>query len=61
LDAHNRYRDEQLRKGRAIFAGGMNGDYWDSVALIVFEASSQAEAEAIVAGDPAVKAYVFQA
>jgi uncharacterized protein YciI len=33
---------------------------WDNVALIVFEAASQDEAEEIVAKDPAVKAYVFQ-
>jgi uncharacterized protein YciI len=39
----------------------MNGNYWDNVALIIFEAPSQAEAEAIVANDPAVKVYAFQA
>jgi uncharacterized protein YciI len=61
LDAHSRYWDEKLHEGRAILAGGMNGDYWDNVALIIFEAPSQKEAEAIVAADPAVKAYVFQA
>lgn len=61
LAAHSRYWDEQLRNGRAIFAGGMNGDYWDNAALIVIEASSQSDAEAIVKNDPAVMAYVFQA
>jgi uncharacterized protein YciI len=61
LDAHSRYWQDQLRAGRAILAGGMNGDYWDNVALIIFEAASQTEAESIVANDPAVKAYVFQA
>jgi uncharacterized protein YciI len=61
LEEHSRYWKEQLRQGRAILAGGMNGDYWDNVALIIFEAGSQAEADAIVANDPAVKAYVFQA
>lgn len=61
LSAHSQYWAQQLRQGRALFAGGMNGDYWDNVALIVFEAGSQSEAEAIVASDPAVKSYVFQA
>lgn len=61
LEGHSRYWKEQLRQGHAILAGGMDGDYWDNVALIIFEASSQAEADAIVANDPAVKAYVFQA
>jgi len=61
LEEHSRYWKEQLRQGRAILAGGMDGDYWDNVALIIFEAGSQAEADAIVANDPAVKAYVFQA
>ena len=45
----------------ALLAGGMNGDYWDNVALIVFEADSEAEAQRIVKDDPAVKSYVFQA
>lgn len=61
LTEHSHYWHEQLIEGRAILAGGMNGDYWDNVALIVFEATSQADAEALVASDPAVKAYVFQA
>jgi uncharacterized protein YciI len=61
LEGHSHYWQEQLRQGRAILAGGMDGDYWDNVALIIFEAPSQAEAESIVANDPAVKAYVFQA
>jgi uncharacterized protein YciI len=61
LEEHSRYWNEQLREGHAILAGGMNGDYWDNVAPIIFEAHSQAEAESIVAQDPAVKAYVFQA
>jgi uncharacterized protein YciI len=61
LTEHGKYWDEQLKAGRAILAGGMNGDYWDNVALIIFEASSQAEADMVVKNDPAVKAYVFQA
>lgn len=61
LSEHSQYWHEQLRQGRAILAGGMGGDYWDNTALIVFEAASETEAEAIVAADPAVKAYVFQA
>ena len=61
LSEHGRYWHEQLSQGRAILAGGMNGEYWDNAALIIFEAASQKEAEAIVAADPAVKAYVFQA
>jgi uncharacterized protein YciI len=61
LGEHSRYWQDRLHEGRAILAGGMNGDYWDNVAIILFEASSQAEADQIVAADPAVKAYVFQA
>ncbi|MEP7157751.1 MAG: S1/P1 nuclease [Betaproteobacteria bacterium] len=61
LTAHSVYWQEQLKAGRALFSGGMNGDYWDNMALIVFEAGSQEEADAIVAADPAVKAFVFQA
>ena len=61
LAAHGKYWSEQLKAGRAILAGGMKGDYWDNVALIVFEAKSLEEAERIVKSDPAVKAYVFQA
>ena len=61
LAEHSRYWHDRLSEGRAILAGGMNGDYWDNVALIIFEANSQAEADATVAADPAVKAYVFQA
>lgn len=61
LGEHSKYWDEQLKSGRAIFAGGMNGEYWDNAAMIVFEAPSQQEAEAMAKNDPAVKAYVFQA
>ncbi len=61
LDAHSAYWADQLRRGRAVLAGGMDGDYWDNVAMIIFEAASREEAEAIVAADPAVRAYVFQA
>jgi uncharacterized protein YciI len=61
LAAHGKYWSEQLKAGRAILAGGMKGDYWDNVALFVFEAKSLEEAERIVKSDPAVKAYVFQA
>ena len=61
LDGHSAYWREQLKQGRAVMAGGMNGDYWDNAAVIVFEAPTLKEAEAIVAADPAVRAYVFQA
>ncbi len=61
LGGHGKYWSEQLKAGRAIFAGGMKGDYWDNVALIVFEAKSLEDAQRIVKSDPAVKAYVFQA
>jgi uncharacterized protein YciI len=61
LSAHSKYWQAQLKSGHAILAGGMNGDYWDNVALIVFEASSLSEAQQMVKDDPAVKAYVFQA
>lgn len=61
LGAHSKYWEGQLKSGRAVFGGGMDGEYWDNAALIVFEAASQQEAESIVKSDPAVKAFVFQA
>ncbi len=61
LAAHSEYWSQQLKDGKALFAGGMNGDYWDNAALIVFEAESEAQAQRIVKEDPAVQAYVFQA
>jgi uncharacterized protein YciI len=61
LAAHGEYWSKQLKEGRALLAGGMKGDYWDNVALIIFEAGSQAEADRIAKDDPAVRAYVFQA
>lgn len=61
LAAHGEYWAKQLAEGRAILAGGMDGDYWDNVALIVFEAESEEQAQKIAKADPAVKAYVFQA
>lgn len=61
LAGHGEYWARQRQEGRAILAGGMKGDYWDNVALIIFQAESEDEARAIVKADPAVKAYVFQA
>jgi uncharacterized protein YciI len=61
LGAHGEYWSKQLKAGKALLAGGMKGDYWDNVALIIFEAGSQAEADRIAKDDPAVRAYVFQA
>jgi uncharacterized protein len=61
LAGHGEYWAKQLKEGRAVLAGGMKGDYWDNVALIVFEAESEEQAQKIVKADPAVKAYVFQA
>jgi len=61
LAAHGEYWQKQLKEGRAVLAGGMKGDYWDNVAMIIFEAGSEAEAQQIAKNDPAVKAYVFQA
>ena len=61
LAGHSAYWQEQLKAGRALVAGGMKGEYWDNMALIIFEAASQQEADALVAADPAVKAFVFQA
>ena len=61
LKEHGLYWQKQLQGGTALLGGGMNGDYWDNVALIVFEAASEAQAKEIVANDPAVKAFVFQA
>jgi len=61
LSAHGEYWAKQLAEGRAMLAGGMDGDYWDNVAMIVFEAESLEQAQQIVKADPAVKSYVFQA
>ncbi|MEA2336089.1 MAG: hypothetical protein QOE82_96 [Thermoanaerobaculia bacterium] len=61
LNGHVKYWNDQRAAGRAVFAGGMNGDYWDNVALIILDVPTEAEAKALVAADPAVKAYVFQA
>jgi len=47
LGAHSDYWTKQLKGGRAVLAGAMNGDYWDNSAMIVFEAASQEEAEAL--------------
>jgi uncharacterized protein YciI len=60
---HNSHRgnwSKQIKAGRPLLAGGMNGDYWDSVALIIFEAVSEEEAETVVKKDPAVTAHVFR-
>jgi uncharacterized protein YciI len=61
LDGHVAYWQRLLEQGTVILTGGMKGDYWDNVALIVFEAPSQEEAERLMKDDPAVKAYVFEA
>ena len=61
IEGHSTYWTEQLKSGRAITAGAMNGDYWDNAAIIVFEAASPEEAETIMKNDPAVNAHVFQA
>jgi len=61
LAGHSRYWSGMVRKGTALFAGGMGGDYWDNAALIVFEAESMEAAQEIANQDPAVKAFVFQA
>lgn len=61
IEGHSGYWTQQLKQGHAIFAGAMNGEYWDNAAMIVFEAASQQEAEAVVKKDPAVQAHVFQA
>jgi uncharacterized protein YciI len=61
IGGHSMYWAQQLKAGHPITAGAMDGDYWDNVALIVFEAASSEEAESIVRADPAVRAHVFQA
>jgi uncharacterized protein YciI len=61
LDAHSAYWDAQLKAGHAVLAGAMGGDYWDNVAMVIFEADSLQDAERIANDDPAVKAYAFQA
>ena len=61
LKGHSEYWAEQLASGTALFAGGMEGEYWDNAAFIVFEAESLEAAQRIVAQDPAVESYVFEA
>jgi hypothetical protein len=45
LEAHAEYWSKQLKAGRAILAGGRDDDYWDNVALIVFETDSLEQAK----------------
>jgi uncharacterized protein YciI len=61
LQGHSDYWSAQLKQGRAILAAAMNGDYWDNVAFVIFEAGSLEEAQKVAAEDPAVKTYNFQA
>lgn len=61
LEGHSQYWEQQLKAGRGVLAGAMGGDYWDNVALVVFEADSLDQAQQIAAADPTVKAYAFQA
>src|SRR5437763_8346017 len=48
LSGHVRYWNDQRTAGRAVFAGGMNGDYWDNVAIIILDVATEAEAKALV-------------
>jgi uncharacterized protein YciI len=61
LDAHSAYWSRQLRAGHALLAGGMGGDYWDNVAIIVVQVPTLADAQRLVDNDPAVIAHAFQA
>lgn len=61
LEDHARYWGDQLKQGHTLIAGAMGGEYWDNAAVIVFDAPTRDAAEALVAADPAVRAYVFQA
>jgi uncharacterized protein YciI len=61
LSGHSAYWDKLRGEGRAIMAGGMRGEYWDNVAMIIFRAQSESEAKQLVQQDPAVRAHVFQA
>jgi hypothetical protein len=61
LLGHVTYWSEQFDRGTVVLTGGMGGDYWDNVALIVLNVADRAEADALIAGDPAVKAFVFPA
>jgi len=61
LDGHSQYWEQQLKAGHALLAGAMGGDYWDNVALVVFEAESLEQAQQVAQADPAVKAFAFQA
>ena len=61
LAGHSEYWDDEPLASNAILGGGMRGEQWDNVALIIFRASSTEQAQRIVRDDPAVKAHVFQA
>ena len=61
LNGHVKYWRDKLAEGPALFAGGMEGDFWDNASSSVFEAASREEAQAMVDADPAVRAFVFQA
>jgi uncharacterized protein YciI len=61
LDAHVAFWNRKRDAGVAVLAGGMRGEYWDNVALIIFRAPSEEAARALVEEDPAVTAHVFQA
>ena len=38
---------DQRAAGRAVFAGGMNGDYWDNVAIIILDVPTKSEAKGV--------------
>ena len=61
LNGHVAYWRSQLAAGPALFAGTMEGDFWDNASIIVFEAASLEAAQAMVDADPAVRSFVFQA
>ncbi len=56
LDEHRRYWKKLHAEGRVASAGPLGGD----TGLAVVRAKSQGEADALVAGDPAVKARILR-
>jgi hypothetical protein len=61
LRGHVEYWRGQFERGKVILTGGMGGDYWDNVAQIILNVRDRAEADALIEGDPAIRAYVFKA
>ena len=61
ISAHFGYLKRLVEDGSVLLAGRTINTDSSSFGIIIFEAESEAEAEALVAHDPAVKQKVFRA